>query len=726
MPAGRNEEAMIVEARASGSGPTPTRWAEAGLLAWGLSLVGAFLLFHPELASLPAQLLSQAASPRAGSAVALPGLLRSLGGLALAAGLALAWYGAGDLVVRLATGASGRGPRALDLGERFVVGAATWSLLWLGLGALHLYRPLVAVVALSLGLTLAAVAWVRTPGGGRRPGRLDGPGRVALALCTGVLVLALLAALAPPTAKDTLLYHLAVPKAYVRAGSGVEVFHNVASYYPLGVEMQAVWALLLGGLGPPHVGEAAAGAITFAFAPLLLAIVYGWARERGLDRGWAMIAALAIAGIPTTYHVAASVYVDLALAAYMALVMRAAGRWWTTLRAEWLARLALALGAALCIKLTAGFVVAPLAALIALRAWLAGRRTAPAARIRAAARLTAGGLAGLAVAGVIAGPWYVRNWIRTGSPFFPFYVDVFGGRAPGWDLERSYQYEALFAHYGGGERGLLAHLLAPLRLAVAGQLEQPALYDGVLGVTLLVGLPLVIWALARRRIDAELRMAMGLSAVLFIAWLFASQQLRYLLPAAPGWVLGMVAAVAAWCASERQRARVAWLLTASAAAGLAVSLAWFIEQRPVAVVLGGEPREQYLARRLDYYPYYELVNRELPDTARVWLIDMRRDTYHLERPYVGDFMFEDWTLRQWVQAARDAGAVRARARAAGITHVLVRHDLLFDYDRSVIVDDRKPREENLARLALMRAFFQEGTRLVRGDDRFWLIELGRP
>ncbi len=55
--------------------------------------------------------------------------------------------------------------------------------------------------------------------------------------------------------------------------------------------------------------------------------------------------------------------------------------------------------------------------------------------------------------------------------------------------------------------------------------------------------------------------------------------------------------------------------------------------------------------------------------------------------------------------------------------MLVRHDILFDYERSSIVDDRLSREENLARLRLMKAFFTEGTRMIGGDQRFWLIEL---
>jgi len=118
-----------------------------------------------------------------------------------------------------------------------------------------------------------------------------------------------------------------------------------------------------------------------------------------------------------------------------------------------------------------------------------------------------------------------------------------------------------------------------------------------------------------------------------------------------------------------------------------------------------------------------VVNRELPSTAKVWLINMRRDSYHLDRPYFSDFIFEDYTLTRYVRAATGVEEIRDRVRADGITHLLVRHDILLDYHRSPIVDERRSREENVARLELLAAFFSQGTRLIKGDQKFWLIEL---
>jgi hypothetical protein len=532
--------------------------------------------------------------------------------------------------------------------------------------------------------------------------------------------LALMAALAPPTAKDTLLYHFALPKAYIAAGRSLELPHNIAGYYPLGVEMHAVWAMLLGAPFGPRVSEAAAGTTLFLFAPLLVMVVHGWAREQGADRPWAATAALMIAWVPTGYDVAASGYVDLALAAYTALAVRSFGRWWTALDWRHLLWIIIGIGGALSIKLSAAFLILPLALLGLLRALGTG---ADAPEPRPTPAIAAASLVGaLALGAALATPWYVRNWIRTGSPVFPFYLGIWPAEAAGWDLERSRLYETLFSLYGD-TRTVLDYLWAPLRVAVAAQPDQPAYYDGVLGIAFVLALPLLVWALWKRRLDAPLCLAIALSVCLFVFWLFSSQQLRYLLPALPGLAVATAVVGTGWAGAGGRASR--GLLLAGAALGLPVALAWFLTLDPVGVVLGGEPREDYLRRRLDYYPYYEVVNRELPPTAMVWLIDMRRDTYHLDRPYFSDFIFEDYTLTRYVRAAGGPEEILARVQADGITHLLVRHDILFDYRRSPIVDERRSRDENVAKLELMAAFFTRGTRLIKGDQKFWLIELPR-
>lgn len=649
-----------------------------------------------------------------------PAALQALTGIAIAGCIGLAWYGLGDSIVRrLPSSADPETPEpVMAVAERGLAGAAAWSLIWFFLGLFPLYRVSVAGLAALLGLGLGVRAFVRQRPAGSAVVRALG--WTALGLVLSGQALALLAALAPPTAKDTLLYHFALPKAWIAAGRAIEVPYNIAGYYPLGVEMHAVWAMLLGMPLGVRAAEAAAGATLFLFAPLLGMTVYGWARERGADRAWALLGVAVVAWIPTAYDVAASAYVDLALAGYTALAMRAFGRWWVTLRWGPLAWLALGIGGALSIKLSAAFLLLPLALLGLLHALGAGSRNG--AR-PTTALVAAGLLGGLALGVAIAAPWYLRNWARTGSPLFPFYLELWPAQAPGWDLERSRLYATLFSLYGDVS-GPLDYVWAPLRLAVMAQPDQPPYYDGVLGIAFLFALPLLAWTIWRHRLDVEVRLALLLSGSLFVFWLFSSQQLRYLLPAAPALAAGI--AVAGSELTRPARRVFGALVLAAAALGLPVIAAWYLMLDPTRVVLGGEPREAYLTRRLDYYPYYQMVNRELPPTATVWLIDMRRDTYNLERSAFSDFIFEDYTLTRYVREATRVEEIRDRVRAAGITHLLVRHDILFDYARSPIVDERRPREKNTAKLELMRAFFTQGARLMKGDAKFWLIELPRP
>jgi hypothetical protein len=688
--------------------------------AWWLVLAVAFLLGRGEdVGHLPG-LASASLARLAHGPVWGPAGIQSLIGVLIAGLIGLAWYGLGDAIVRHVDTSFDDG--ALDdpvlrVAERSLVGAGAWSLIWFFLGAVPLYRPSAAGLALLVGLVLAGRALVslRVTAGG--VARFVGWG--ALGLVVTGQVLALIAAVAPPTAKDTLLYHFALPKAWIAAGRAVEVPYNIAGYYPLGVEMHAVWAMLLGSPLGVRVAEAAAGATLVLFAPLLVMIVYGWARERGADRAWAAGAALSIAWIPSAYDVAASAYVDLALAGYTALAVRGFGRWWATGRSRELAWVAAGIGGALSIKLSAAFLLLPLALLGLLHAL--GRGGADRDSPRPDTAGTAAAVVGALTLGVaLAAPWYVRNWIRTGSPLFPFYLGIWPAQAPGWDLERSRLYETLFSLYGDAQ-GPLDYLWSPIRLAVSAQPDQPAFYDGVLGIIFVLALPLLAWALWRRRLDVELRLAVLVSASLFVFWLFSSQQLRYLLPATAG--LAVAIAVAGTGLAPALGRPLRGLMVAGAALGLPVICAWFLQVDPLRVVLGGERREDYLTRRLDYYPYYQIVNRDLPPTATVWLIDMRRDTYHLDRPAFSDFIFEDYTLTRYVRAASRVEEIRERVRADGITHLLVRHDILGDYERSPIVDEQRPREENVAKLALMTAFFTEGTRMIKGDQKFWLIEL---
>jgi hypothetical protein len=645
------------------------------------------------------------------------GFRDSFAGGVIAGLIFLSWFGLGTLAASfIGRERAERHSHIFEIAMNVAVGAAIWSLIWFFLGLAGLYYPSVAIGATAVGILLAALSTRRVREIGdesRTPEAPSGIDRLLLLLIALPVALALIGALAPPTAKDTLLYHFALPKAYVAQNSNAFVEGNIASYLALGGEMHNVWAMLLGGMLDPRAAEGAAGAVNWLFFPLLLACVFGWARELGVERRWSLIAVLMVAAVPTAYHVASSGYIDLQLALFVTLAVYAVCRWWRSQGIGWLLLIAVFLGAALSIKLTSVFIMAAVALIMVLRA--------REAKGEDAGRVVGYGFAALLVAGVIASPWYLRTWKETGSPVFPFYMSMWKGEAPGWDVERSNLFQAMNSNYGGSDKSPLDYAAAPWNVSVAARPEEATYFDGVLGPAFLIGLPLLIFALWKVDLAVEVKICAGVAGIMFLFWLFSSQQLRYLLPILPLLAIAVVASTREF--EERVGTAMQFSLAVAGAAGILVGFAWFAQRAPLRVVLGGETRDQFLTRNLDYYPYYAWVNTETPPDSRIWLINMRRDTYNLERAAVSDYLFEDWTLRKLLWETRSLPELRARAAAMNVQYVLARHDFLFDYDRTSLVDDAKPRKENEAKLKIAKEFLLDPARVVKADNRFSLIKV---
>jgi hypothetical protein len=656
-----------------------------------------------------------------GPFVGYEGLRDSLIGTLISLAIFISWFGLGSLVVKGISRFDRTGERfaLLEVVLNTAIGAAVWSLIWFFVGLAHAYYWWAAVGGVVVGLASAVFAYVERSPVGYDEGDRRGPLGLVLIVLTGApLFLSFIASLAPPTAKDTLLYHFAVPKAFIAQHSSAFIDGNIASYLALGTEMQTVWAMLLGGTVSTRAAEIAAEATVFLFFPLLLLAVFGWARELGISRTWSLTGIAVIGTVPSVYHVAANGYIDVALAVFVTLAVYELGRWWRYQETGSVVYIGIFLGAALSIKLTAVVVVAGFAVVILLRARDTANGEAKVGRI------VATGLGSLILAALIASPWYMRNWVATGSPVFPFYMSIWPGKAAGWDIERSNLFQAMNSQYGGENKAATDYLIAPWNVSVKAQPEVAEYFDGVIGVAFLLGLPILIWGLWKFEVPVDAKIAVGIAAVMYLFWLFSSQQIRYLIPVLPAMAVAIVAAGNAVSENARTSRKVLQLsFTGASVAALLVSFAWFCQRAPLRVALGGESREDYLTRNLDYYPYYQTVNRDSPADSRVWLINMRRDTYNIDRPVFSDYLFEDWTLRKMIWESRDAQDLKARTQAMGIKYILARHDFLFDYDRSSLVDDKKPRAENEKRLAMAKALISDPANTIKADSKFSLVKV---
>ncbi len=685
---------------------------------WALILLIAFFANRgTDVGQLPKLISNFGGGPLFGS-----GLVDTFVGAAAALLIGVSWFGIGNFAIGfIKTERSETHSHILELAIKTAAGSAIWSLTWFFLGVAGLYNAAAAVVITVVGIAFAAFGLTRVREAkteSRVPESASAIDKFLLVLIAIPILLAFIAALAPPTAKDTLLYHFAVPKAFIAQGSSAFIDGNIASFLSLGMEMHNVWAMLLGGVFSVRAGEVAAGAAMFMFLPLLAMAIFGWARELGIERRWALIAVLIVATVPTVFYVASSAYVDVGLALYVTIAIYALCRWWNEPSFGWAAIMAIFLGAALSVKLTTVFVIAAFALVILLKLRAAKERE------QDLKPLIIGGFAALVIAGAIASPWFLRTWNATGSPVFPFYMSIWPGKADGWDVERSNLFQAMNSQYGGIEKSAADYVLLPWNLSVNAQPDIAENFDGVLGVAFLIGIPVFLFALWKYELPFEIKISAGVAAIVFLFWMFSSQQLRYLLPILPVLAIAMVfSGQRVFEQDLNSRKMMQGALAGASIAGILVSAAWFLQKAPVRVVLGGETRDEYLARNLDHYSYYQLLDSVAEKDDKVWLINMCRDTYTLDRPAVSDYLFEDWTFRKVLWESGNEEELRAKAKTLGVQYALIRHDFLFDYDKTTLVDDKRPRAENEAKMKLAKDFVLDPANTIKSDNKFSLVKV---
>jgi hypothetical protein len=274
----------------------------------------------------------------------------------------------------------------------------------------------------------------------------------------------------------------------------------------------------------------------------------------------------------------------------------------------------------------------------------------------------------LAVALVVASPFYVRNAIQRHNPFFPLAFDLFGGR--GWDAVRSEAYWETLRTYGDAD-GLGDTLALPLRLFFTRDLVHG--FEGSIGPVVGLGAVAVVVLMRRRadRPEGQATAAVALfAAAYFLFWAGSVRQARFFLPAVPALLALLAAAVD--LAGARAMALGAVTMAASLAWGADLYAAVWTRQLTSEWLTGALDRDALLGRLLpESYPVLRELDALVPPTGRVWLVWTRGYTYYLDRGYRLDSVFEGWRFEALVDEAADPAALAASLRADGFTHVLV-------------------------------------------------------
>lgn len=492
------------------------------------------------------------------------------------------------------------------------------------------------------------------------------PLRAAWWAVTIIVIMQLFAALAPPLPMDYdgLAEHLAMAKVWARDQRIHPLWYDHHSQFPATLQMFYAAAHAFGVPGAAKLFHWGFGVMAILATAL--------AGRRLIAPAAGAWGALIVATTPGFAWLMGVGYVDLPAITCGVLGLLFLARW---LREDhgWLLWLSAAMvGAGAGYKMQGLALLGVLAAgtLIARRNWRGVKL----------------GAAYVGVALLVCGPWYVKSYVWTGNPVYPFAYEIFGGKM--WSAERAARYRYSQRGYGKGELPPREELeqMPPLNAAFSGPREPLNLLLAPLNLTIdapafTVPLgPLGAWAtdsigpmwlallplLLLFRRPPPVRWMLWVLLPLYLWWLWSMQLTRYLLPS-----LVLVAPAAGWAAVEAERhspvlstvvrgAMAVWTVLA-----LGLMLLYVGPQIPAG--LGLVPPDDYLSGH-PLYEASEQINSMTPADAKVALYEEPRG-YYLDRDYLwADPGHSALIAYERVDSAED---LANEWRRIGVTHVMI-------------------------------------------------------
>ncbi|MGP0068135.1 MAG: ArnT family glycosyltransferase [Isosphaeraceae bacterium] len=521
------------------------------------------------------------------------------------------------------------------------LGMGVMALGTLALGGLGWLNRLGLSVLLALLMELGLFPAVRLLRELGRQGRDPDPSKssMVMASCLGVALLGTgLVAVGPVTDGDALCYHLQVPKTFLMHGSlGFDPdLHETV--YPLVTELIYLPALEFRGPGACRWIQWVLGLVLFANVTALARPSLG---RRAWWAGTIMMLTPAISnGMSAPLN-------DVALAAFGTAAIYA---WTRMLDRPSFASAALAgvyAGLAIGVKYPALVLFAMLTAGTAFRSL--GRSSRDVARpdrswLAMAAMYIAATL-------LIGGWWYLRAYLHTGNPVYPFFRHAFGGAGLDEVLDPIKRPMAVTPW------NLLLSLI-PLTL-------QPDRFDSFshqFGPTFLLFLPAALLTRPPRRV-------IGLAALGYLFLMICltqRQSMRFVLIGLGPMAIAIAYGASIWCDRTTLPARV---MVSVLLAALGVEAAWAVarSRHVIGVVTGRESAEALLARREPTYLVGRWAGQNLPASAR--LIGQDHRGFYIPRPYTMELAHRRRTgLGRRGESPEE---IVARLCESGFTHMML-------------------------------------------------------
>jgi len=602
---------------------------------WLMSLISLYYVWHKPFS---ADLALQA--------------MRSFWHLGVALAITTLSGGLGKWILGRRSGFKGMNPLVLMVIE-VNLGIGLLSVLFLVVGTMIGISPLVSWGGLfALGLLLRRSLWEWWQSFKGMSEIWQKGGRFTRCLFVGVGLIgavALAAALAPPLAWDALVYHLALPRYYHLLGRIAYVPWLMFWGMPQTGEMLYTWAFSL-------AGAEAATVVGWFFGILAISGLMGYVYERFGDRA----ALVAVASLLSGYTLAASLawgYVDWLTLLSGVGVLATLDLWGRRGDREVLVVAGALAGIGLGSKYTAGVLIISGLAVIVWLGW--GKKPF---------RILLSDLISFSVvASLLSLPWWIKNALATGNPFYPFFLPT-----EGMD---SFRLNFYGLHPWGDWKEAL---LLPFRATITG-VEGKEGYSASIG-PLLLSLSVfswIGWPSCSSEERNSLRIAASISLMGLLVWMVAGRIAGMLIQSRLYFCVFPAMATLAgvgfirieqirWQGLRFGRIVGALILVVFGFSVLEVAQST-LKQGVPEVLFGLSSEKEYLSRNLGWYPLAMEGIRDLPEGAKVKMLWEPRSYYCLPKCHP-DEIIDRWkhALFLW----KDADTILQEWRSEGYTHLL--------------------------------------------------------
>jgi hypothetical protein len=538
---------------------------------------------------------------------------------------------------------------AETLSVSLFLGTGVFGLAVLGLGLLGLLKPIPVLI-------LCAVSIIISRGEIRRVIDLirhsattfisEAESKLPVLLFLAAMALLLIRAATPPHVYDEAIYHLPVTLEFVTHGRIFPDFNNSMGNQPFLIHMIYALCLMAG-------SDIAAKLFSLGLSIATALALYGFC-ERYVTRRVAAFAVLAFFAAGMVVEVAATTRVDVTVAGMLFVTTYAMINYLHTGQRSWLWTSALLAGFSLGVKHSAALWLLLVGVMYVIESLLKRRTSLD--------NMLKYGIGYVVIALAVASPWYAKNYVWFGNPFYPFFTGEVASYGPeGLRYFNSEDERKLDAHFAvvrkenprvvkvaeeaitrSASMQLERHPMRPWEIFVHPNtylMSEMRHYPNYLFLVL----PLSLFMIRQR----WLVWLLVLSVCYFVMATWSSWIARYLLPAYPA--LTILAAYTLVTASERLKQKTAvlrllplYLVLIALTIVITTSFRSLAHRNYLSFIAGATSRHDFM-RGFDYSYPVDFINSELPADAHVMSVGTQM-LYGLQRPYLSD---ETWYTTKW-------------------------------------------------------------------------------